>query len=194
VSQRSVDFYYEHSSQFTTDSFTRMLSQSVHRILEISHGYGGEVIFGMVGLGVPSSTSQSLQSARQFRADAETARKTIVAQLSELHQSGKRIAIWGGTGKSAAFICRHGVDGDRFPVVVDSDVAKVGTFVPGTGQEIRSRDYLLAHPVDVVVVPPQWRAADIILEMSQVGISIDSVLIEHRGRLVDFRRDDHPYR
>lgn len=192
--QRSADFYYEHSSQFTTDSFTRMLSRSVHRILEIGHGYGGEVIFGMVGLGVPSSTLQSVEAARQFRADVETARQTISAQLAALHKSGKRIAIWGGTGKSAAFICRHGVDRERFPVVVDSDRAKVGTFVPGTGQEIRSRDWLLTHPVDVVVVPPQWRAADIILEMSAAGIAIDSVLIEHAGKLIDYRRDDHPYR
>jgi hypothetical protein len=194
ASQRSVDFYYEHSSQFTTDSFTRMLSRSVHRILEIGHGYGGEVIFGMVGLGVPSSTLQALQSAQEFRVGAETAQHTISDQLAELHRTGKRIAIWGGTGKSAAFICRHGVDRERFPVVVDSDIAKVGTFVPGTGQEIRSRNWLLTHRVDVVIVPPQWRAADIILEMGRAGISVESVLIEHKGELIDYRREDHPYR
>lgn len=194
ASQRSVDFYYEHSSQFTSDSFTRMLSRSVHRILEIGHGYGGEVIFGMVGLGVPSSSLQAVRAAQKFKADAETARQRISAQLGDLHRSGKRVAIWGGTGKSAAFICRHGVDRDRFPVVVDSDISKVGTFVPGTGQEIRSRDHLLAHPVDVVVVPPQWRAADIILEMKGAGIDVETVLIEHGGRLIDYRRDEHPYR
>ena len=33
----------------------------------------------------------------------------------ELHRLGKRIAVWGGTGKSAAFICRYGLDRDRFP-------------------------------------------------------------------------------
>lgn len=194
ASQRSVDFYYEHSSQFTTDSFTRMLSRSVHRILEIGHGYGGEVIFGMVGLGVPSSSLQAVRAAQAFKTGAETARQTISAQLGDLHGSGKRVAIWGGTGKSAAFICRHGVDCDRFPIVVDSDNSKVGTFVPGTGQEIRSRDHLLAHPVEVVIVPPQWRAADIILEMKQAGIDVETVLIEHGGKLIDYRRDEHPYR
>ena len=194
VSRRTVDFYYEHSSQFTSASFARMLSRSAHQVLEIGHGYGGEVIFGMVRLGVPSTTLRTLESAQQFRADAETARKAISAQLAELHESGKRIAIWGGTGKSAAFICRYCVDSDRFPVVVDSDIAKVGTFVPGTGQEIRSRDYLLINPVDVIIIPPQWRATDIVLEMTQAGISVDTVLIEHEGNLVDFRRNSHPYR
>lgn len=102
--------------------------------------------------------------------------------------------IWGGTGKSAAFMCRYGVDGERFPWVVDSDIAKVGTFVPGTGQEIHFRDILKTCPADVVIIPPQWRAADILAEMEQAGIVVDMVLIEHKGQLVNFHRDEHPYR
>jgi hypothetical protein len=104
------------------------------------------------------------------------------------------VAIWGGTGKSAAFMHRYGVDAARFPVVVDSDPEKVGTFVPGTGQPIRFRDWLIEHPADVVIVPPQWRAADILAEMGAHGIAAAEILIEHDGRLVDYRRHPHPYR
>jgi hypothetical protein len=89
---------------------------------------------------------------------------------------------------------RYGVDAERFPVVVDSDPAKVGTFVPGTGQPIRFRDWLIEHPVDVVIVPPQWRAADILAEMEANGIAAAEILIEHAGSLVDYRSDSHPYR
>lgn len=122
-----------------------------------------------------------------------SARAVIRAQLADLHASGRRVAIWGGTGKSAAFMNRHGVDAERFPTVVDSDPAKVGTHVPGTGQQIRFRDWLLDHPVDVVLIPPQWRARDIMEEMARHGIRCEAVLIEHGGRLIDFVRDDHPY-
>jgi len=191
---RTVDFYYEHSSQFTTRSFTRMLSHTARSVLEVGHGYGGEVVYGFVRLGASSSALEVAQESRRFAATAEAARHTIAKQLAGLLDAGKRIAIWGGTGKSAAFICRYGVDGSRFPVVVDSDPAKVGTFVPGAGQEIRYRDYLVDNPVDIVIVPPQWRAADIVLEMGQSGIAVEAVLIEHDGRLIDFIRDDHPYR
>jgi len=191
---RTVDFYYEHSSQFTTESFTRMLSRAATQVVEIGHGYGGEVIFGFVRLGTPASALEVARLARQFGTGAEAARHTIATQLAQLHAAGKRVAVWGGTGKSAAFMCRYGVDRNRFSLVVDSDVAKVGTFVPGTGQEIRSRDHLLNHPVEVIIIPPQWRAADIVAEMKQAGIAFDSVLIEHGGRLIDFHRDDHPYR
>jgi hypothetical protein len=191
---RSVDFYYEHSSQFTTESFTRMLSRAAMQVLQVGHGYGGEVVFGFARLGMPNSAMDMAQSAHDFRMRADAARQSVGTQLAALHESGKQVAVWGGTGKSAAFMCRYGVDAKRFPVVVDSDMAKVGTFVPGTGQEIRFRDYLATNAVDVVIIPPQWRAADIVTEMQANGIEVGQVLIEHGGRLVDFHRDEHPYR
>lgn len=192
--RRTVDFYYEHSSQFTTESFTRMLARSAVMVEELGHGYQGEVVYALVRLGHASGQVAHAADAAAFLAAADRSRVTIVDQIASLHRSGRRVAFWGGTGKSAAFMQRYGVDAERFPIVVDSDPAKVGTFVPGTGQEIRFRDWLLAHPVDVVVVPPQWRAGDIAAEMASCGIAADSVLIEHDGRLVDYHRDPHPYR
>jgi hypothetical protein len=191
---RSVDFYYEHGSQFTSTSFQRMLGRATAKILEIGHGYGGEVVFGLVELGAPAPMVAQARRAVSFRDGATAAVATIADQLASLHAAGNRVAIWGGTGKSAAFMCRFCVDAERFPLVVDSDPTKVGTFVPGTGQEIRFRDWLRDHPVDVVIIPPQWRAADIVAEMATVGIAPAQILIEHSGRLIDFWKDDHPYR
>jgi hypothetical protein len=70
----------------------------------------------------------------------------------------------------------------------------VGSFVPGCGQVIQFRDVLKDHPAEVVIIPTQWRAADIAREMAQEGIAPALILIEHEGRLVDFVRDSHPYR
>jgi hypothetical protein len=114
--------------------------------------------------------------------------------LDDLIARGKRVAIWGGTGKAAAFIHQSGADAVRFPLVVDSDPDKVGTFVPGSGQKIVFRDVLKTTTVDVVIIPTQWRANDIAQEMLREGISAPQVLIEHRGRLIDFMADVHPYR
>ena len=184
--RRTVDFYYEHSSQFTTNSFVRMLSRASAEILDIGHGYGGEVVFGFVRLGSSNPERKFAQDSREFSDQAEIGGSVISEQLVELYSNNSRVAIWGGTGKSAAFMCRYGVDAKRFPLVVDSDPAKVGTFVPGTGQEIRFRDWLLSHHADVVIIPPQWRAADIVTEMRNAGITVGRVLIEHHGRLVEF--------
>lgn len=192
-SGRIVDFYYEHNSHFTTRSFTRMLSRCAVAGYSVGHGYEGEVVYGFVRLGGCPEQVGAARAALAFHAGAERARHTIARQLEALHASGARVAIWGGTGKSAAFIHRYGLDAARFPLVVDSDIQKVGTFVPGTGQEIRFRDHLQDHPVDVVIIPPQWRAHDIIAEMARHGIAVGTVLIEHAGRLVDYYREPHPY-
>ena len=191
---RTVDLYYEHNSQFTTRSFSRMLSRCAAGIETIGHGYDGEVIFGLARMSAAPEQLRIADEAACYDAAARLADQVIRAQLVALHRSGRAVAIWGGTGKSAAFMNRYGVDAERFPVVVDSDPAKVGTFVPGTGQEIRARDWLLEHPADIVVIPPQWRAADIVAEMARAGIVAEAVVIEHAGRLIDYFDEPHPYR
>jgi hypothetical protein len=45
-----------------------------------------------------------------------------------------------------------------------------------------------------VIIPSQWRAHDIILEMEREGIAFKRVLIEHKGGLIDYFADPHPYR
>lgn len=192
--RRTVDFFYEHNSNFTTESFTRMLARCATAIDSVQHGYDGEVVYGFARLGGQQQQVTHAEVAVEFAASARAAEATIRAQLEGLLLGGRRVAVWGGTGKAAAFMNRYGMDARQFPTVVDSDPLKVGTFVPGTGQEIRSRDWLLEHPVEVVIIPPQWRAREIVAEMTRAGIQARFVLIEHEGRLVDYHRDDHPYR
>lgn len=76
--------------------------------------------------------------------------------------------------------------------MVDSDPDKAGTFVPGTGQEIQFRDALKNVVIDVIIIPTQWRARDIVAEMKREGIRAPQVLIEHGGRLIDYYVEQHP--
>ncbi len=191
---RSVDFYYEHNSQFTTLSFRKMLERCGVEIRKIERIYDGEVICAFAKLGCCEAQVRTAASALSFCNKIRESEIHIMQQLDVLHNSGKSIAIWGGTGKSAAFINRYRLDARRFPVVVDSDPEKVGTFVPGTGQEIRFRDYLLEYPADMIIIPPQWRAKDILEEMRQNNIHVNEIFIEHEGRLTDYLNGEHPYK
>jgi hypothetical protein len=184
-SKRLVDFFYEHPSQFTSQSFETLMALGGN-LLTLNHGYDGEVVYGLIELDIPKSYQANAHMASEFYEQATTSRETIQSQLQMLFESGKRVAIWGGTGKAAAFIHFFEANAERFPLVVDSDLDKVGTFVPKTGQLIQYRDALKANPVDVVIIPPQWRAKDIWAEMHREGIHIDQVLIENNGQLVDF--------
>lgn len=160
----------------------------------LAHGYDREVVYALVRLEVPAACREAALHSRDFFEKAQRGRAAIRAELDQLAASGKRVAIWGGTGKAAAFIHHFGADALRFPLVVDSDPDKTGTHVPGTGQRIVYCDVLKAQPADVVIIPTQWRARDIAAEMQREGISAGTILIEHQGRLVDFIHDAHPYR
>jgi C-methyltransferase C-terminal domain/Methyltransferase domain len=192
TTQRVADFFYEHVAHFTTQSF-RVLMERAGVVEHLAHGYDGEVVYALVKLAVPKSTWAVAESATAFAQHAAINRKAIREQLDDLAASGARVAIWGGTGKAAAFIHQFGADAKRFPLVVDSDQEKAGTFVPGTGQEIQFRDVLKTLPVDVVVIPTQWRAKDIVAEMQRHALTVQRILIEHNGRLIDFN-EPHPYR
>ena len=93
------------------------------------HGICGNYLYD-----VASDTEVMMNDPKWLRAP------TLLAALAD---AGRSVAIWGGTGKSAAFMNRYRVDATRFPVIIDSDPAKVGTFVPGMGQAIRGRDWQL---------------------------------------------------
>ena len=192
--QRTVDFYYEHNSQFTTSSFTKMLERAGLKPEKIGHGYDGEVIYGLVGLATHPARLTHAKNALAFHHAATESKPRIQEQLSVFLQEGRSIAVWGGTGKSAAFMQRYDMDNTRFPHVVDSDAQKAGTFVPGTGQVIRHADWLIDNPQDIIIIPPQWRAADIVSEITRKNIRYQAALIEHHGRLVDFMHSDHPYK
>lgn len=190
---RLADYYYEHNSHFTTRSLSTMLKRAGGTVRDLDRYYHDEVLGAFVEFSPKIEATHLVQETESHRLAAKRARQAISRQLSELSDSPNTIAIWGGTGKAAAFMQQYHVDRQRFPLVVDSDPDKCGTYVPGTGQCIRSVETLHQHPDLVVIIPMPWRARDILAEMQQKRIRYHRVLIEHRRKLVDFDNDQHSY-
>jgi len=179
---RTTDFFYEHNSHFTSESFRFLLARCSSNVEHIERGYNDEVIYGLAHFEPQARQAMNARQAVSFVKRTAGDHQKVKNQLDEIARSGRSVAIWGGTGKAAAFINRYGLD------------AGLGTFVPGTGQEIRPRDELLGRSIDVVIIATQWRARDIVLEIQRHGISASQVLLEHQGRIVDYFVDDHPYK
>jgi hypothetical protein len=191
---RTVDFFYEHNSHFTTASLTRLLERCSCDVEVVERGYDDEVIFGLARFSPRPDQVLLAQESLEFRQRAVQSHRDLASAFDALANSGRKVAIWGGTGKAGAFINQYGLDAERFPLVVDSDPDKAGTFVPGCGQVIQFRDVLKAEPADVIVLATQWRARDIVLEIERHAIAYRQILLEHDGRLVDYFADEHPYK
>jgi len=62
---RLADFFYEHTSHFTTESFRTLMARA-GEVVELAHGYDGEVVFALVKLGVPAAMQQRARAAAEF--------------------------------------------------------------------------------------------------------------------------------
>ena len=108
-----------------------------------------------------------------FRDMADNAHDSIAGELAGWLATGLRIAIWGSTAESAAFLETHGLDAHRFLVL-------------GAGQVIRSPDWLLDRRVDIILILCPWQAADIVRQIDAARIPYEGILIPQEGHLVDF--------
>ncbi|MBN2476189.1 MAG: methyltransferase domain-containing protein [Pirellulales bacterium] len=180
---RVVDFLYEHVSNFTDFSFRVMFESTGFEVLELRPCYGDEVVVAVVQARKIGRIQTLRHAAEAFRQRIDRQLVEVRGELRRLRAEGRTIAFWGGTGKGAAFLNAFRLAADEFPLVVDSDCHKVGRYVPATAQEIRSPDYLVRNPADVIVITTRWRAGDILEEIRQRGIRCETVLMLEGGQL-----------
>ena len=158
---RLNDFLYEHVSNFTLNSFRKLFEISGFEIVDVSLRYDEEVV-NVIARPKPSEQTRTVRlDSRMFHEEVNVQIVEVNRQLNVWREEGKKIAFWAGTGKGASFLNIFRLDDDRFPVVVDSDPLKHGGYVPGTGQLIRSPQYLNENPVDIIFITSQWRVPDI---------------------------------
>ena len=165
---------------------------SAGKVIDIIHAYDGEVICGLVELSPSLEQTKISKNADYFCHSTTTSIHNIKQELKDLISKRNPIAIW-GTGKCASFMHHYQISCEDIPLVIDSDKRKWGTFVPGIGQEIKSPSFLINHPIHTLIVPTQWRTQDILIEATSMGLNFKQVLIEHKGRLIDFMTQKHPY-
>jgi SAM-dependent methyltransferase len=163
--RRISDFFYEHVSHFTDDSFRTLFETAGFEVLDLESRYGDEVV---VVAAKPRKTLQIKAFKDASEQFSDSVHRQVVSanqQIAEWKRTKKTIALWGSAGKAAALINMLGFTKEIFPIVVDSDPNKFGHFVPGTGQEIRTPAYLKDHPVDGILICTNWRARDIETEI-----------------------------
>lgn len=98
-----------------------------------------------------------------FSRRVEALRGDLLALLRELRQGGHRIAAYGAAAKGATLINYIGIGPDLIDFVVDRNVHKQGSYMPGKHIEISSPERLLTETPDYTLLL-SWNFAEEILE------------------------------
>lgn len=180
---RVEDWVYEHAQHFTFESLSRLFMRCGWAIQRAETKYNSEILV-VHAMYRPTTVRTVLKKSvetfgMRFGASIAEARE----ELSAKRNNGKRIAYWGGIGKSSMFLHQIGVE----PLlVVDSDERKVGLCVPGLSAKIHHASLLETNPVDTIVITTSWRADDIVKEIQRRGIACEEILVYKRGKLVRY--------
>src|SRR6185295_1449101 len=100
---------------------------------------------------------------KAFAGKVESLRNDLMKLLSELKQSGKRVAVYGASAKGSTLMNYFGIDNSLVEYVVDRSTVKQGHYTPGTHLQIHPTEKLVSDKPDYVVLLT-WNFADEILE------------------------------
>ncbi|MCB9913983.1 MAG: methyltransferase domain-containing protein [Planctomycetes bacterium] len=185
---RINDFLYEHVSNFTCSSFCTLFERAGFRVLDLRTRFQEEVVTIAARPRLSHTQREVHARAQRFRLEVEEKIARTRRTLEAWRTAGMRVALWGATGKGAALMNMVGITPDLCDLVIDSDVRKVGGFVPGTGQLIQGPQALLDEPADRILICTNWRARDIEREIRQVhGMDAELFVVHDHGvvHLVD---------
>jgi len=91
-------------------------------------------------------------------------------RLARYRHESKKVVIWGGGSKGAAFL--SAVDASEIiDYVVDINPFRQQTFMAGTGQPIVAPNFLKEYRPDVVIVMNAIYRAEILQDLNQLGLT-----------------------
>lgn len=153
------DIYYEHCAYFSAGSLARLFCNSGFDIRELSLDYHGQSInlAAFPENGASSRFSGADEDAGQFETAvdkfAETCSKSMCHWLSKISRwadDGRKTVVWGSGSKGVAFLTTLNLGGE-IEYVVDINPFKHGRYMPATGQQIVSPEFLKDYNPDLVI-------------------------------------------
>jgi hypothetical protein len=154
------------------------------QLLEPGRLYNDEVVVGFFHPHLDALT-QHQKGARVFDKEVTQTFNNMEKTIKRLKAQSVPVVFWGGTGKSAAFLNMFHITNDDFPLVVDSDMNKIGKYVPGMGQRIESPE-ILKNTKPIIVITTAWRAKDIYSDIKSRGLNYEQLLVLKGGDLNEY--------
>lgn len=153
------DIYHEHCSYFTDESLRNLFTLCGFEVLETWRDYDDQYLMITA---IPASELASPQIHRpsateldevwEFAEQVKRRTNFWKSTLEDALATGKKAVLWGSGSKAVAFLSsmrQIGADAVRY--VVDINPFRQGCFMPGSGQQIVSPQFLADYKPDLVI-------------------------------------------
>jgi len=173
--------YHEHLCYFSLTALVALFKRHGLEIVDVEqlaiHG-GSLRIFAAHAGTAPESAAvatllqeeskwvHSAQHHSRFAQRVQSLRQSLLAQLRELKQAGKRIVVYGASAKGSTLLNYFGIDGTTIDYVVDRSTVKQGRFTPGTHLKIYDPAKLVVDRPDYCLLLT-WNFADEIMRQQE---------------------------
>jgi SAM-dependent methyltransferase len=173
------DMYYEHCSYFSPGSLARLFRKCGFDVFRLKTEYEGQYLVIEAkpeNQKTPSRLSQEddLEALGKYVSSfEERCQKKLFSwqkRIEEIKKNNKRVVIWGSGSKGVAFLTTLKIF-DEIEYAVDINPYRQGTYMPVTGQEIVSPDFLGEYRPDVVIVMNPVYVNEIKQDLSRLGLS-----------------------
>jgi SAM-dependent methyltransferase len=179
------DIYYEHCSYFTQGALERVFLDCGFDVLDSWRGFGDQyLLIEARALAadqrptwrVKESAEEVGRKVRGFAQDAPRGVQAWRECFQDYAADAKRVVIWGAGSKGVAFLTTLGVH-EHMRFAVDINPHKHGFFMPGTGHEVVSPEFLREYRPDVVVVMNEIYKDEIGRQLADMGLSPQLVAV-----------------
>lgn len=154
------DIIYEHCSYFTRGSLARLFRSTGFDVKALQEqfeaqflcieAFPGKTEFTLVGH--PSDDDEDLPACIDAFATRYYSKLGHWRHhLQDMNQAGKKAVVWGGGSKGVTFLNMF-KDLDIIKYLIDINPRKHGMYVPCTGHQILSPDFLSEYRPDAVIV------------------------------------------
>ena len=173
------DIYYEHCSYFSPVSLSRLFQRFGFNILNLQTAYDNQYLV-LEARAADTVRERAYPAAVGVEALAglvtgfERRYPAVIRnwdnRLARYRHESKKVVIWGGGSKGAAFL--SAVDASEIiDYVVDINPFRQQTFMAGTGQPIVAPNFLKEYRPDVVIVMNAIYRAEILQDLNQLGLT-----------------------
>lgn len=179
------DIYYEHCSYFSPGSLARVFRACGFDLLDLSLEYDDQYLLttarpaaGPTAARLPLEDDLAELTAlvAAFPAVCRDRIDSWRRRIAQTHADGRRVVLWGSGSKGVAFLTTARPPGLDY--IVDINPNKHGKFMPGTGQEIVSPEFLRDYRPDCVIAMNPIYRREIQADLDRLGVRAELLAVE----------------